>query len=752
LSGLTSGFKLFKKTKGIERNLLAKISLENIFYSPEKIKITFKSRQNPADFGGKNISNLPKKMLSSNNMISQKIKTILFLLVVSIFGFSIYFALTKYQIEEKKQKSQKEITQTNITELPKFIYGVKKMVLISGGSFLMGNGNSNFPDERPTHFVTIDSFYMDETPVTYEDFKKYVDAGGAKPKYWEYETYDQPENPVTGINWYHAVDYCNWRNAIEGLLPAVGYRLPTEAEFEYAARGGLEGKKFPWGDEFDPSLANFDDERGVMKGNWWRLAKVKDTPPNNYELYGMSGNVWQWTNDWYDENYYQKSPKDNPIGPETGRAKVLRGGSWGSISPDYLRVAKRSYTRPDNYNYDTGFRCVRPAKEKILENPKIDEKAPYQFYQYPTISEDKSKFIDDAYGEEFVNRFSQYIAENYPNSIYFQNKIDEQDIITPKQMAQLIVDTTKEYNINPLFLTGIMVAESGFGTVSFPRWYNNPIAYHWQNVLMKNGLPIYEANPSRNRKYKDLKSGFLEFAKGIRRDIYINAAKKDLDAFHLLYVGYRANEWMYTIARVYNEVLGIKLDPHFPKENVGKYIYTDWEDLIRSKKIDTSTQSQKALKIVDKFVNWGYEIPSTPRSIDTVIIHSSYDALGDNPYSVDGVIYEYKIYGVAPHYLIDRNGTILRLVKEENIAYHGGGGKMPDGRTNINSFSIGIELINTKTVGPNEAQYSSLVKLVKSLKSKYKIKYILGHNEISPERKTDPWNFDWQKFNEMLKN
>jgi|GEM_PF-436536 len=157
------------------------------------------------------------------------------------------------------------------------------------------------------------------------------------------------------------------------------------------------------------------------------------------------------------------------------------------------------------------------------------------------------------------------------------------------------------------------------------------------------------------------------------------------------------------------------------------------------------------LNIIEKLLSWGYEIPLSNRSIDTIIIHSSYDALGTDPYSVDGVIHEYKIYGVSPHYLIDRNGTIFRLIKEENIAYHAGGGKMPDGRTNINSFSIGIELINTKTIGPNEAQYSSLVELVKSLKSKYGIKNILGHNEISPERKTDPWNFDWQKFNEMLK-
>jgi len=680
-------------------------------------------------------------------MILKKNKIILFLLVIGILGFSIYFILTKSQIEKDAQKSQKEVTEINIDELPKFIYSVKKMILIPGGTFSMGDKNSDFFDERPIHFVTIDSFYMDETPITYEDFKKYVEAGGKNSKYWEYETYNQPENPVTGIDWYHAVDYCNWRNATEGIPSEVGYRLPTEAEFEYAARGGLEGKNFPWGDEFNSSLANFDDEKGIMNGDWWRLAKVKDTPPNNYGLYGMSGNVWQWTNDWYDPSYYEKSPKNNPNGSETGKTKVLRGGSWGSISPDYLRTAKRSYTTPSNYNYDIGFCCVRPATRTILEKPKINLETPYQFYQYPTISEDKSRFIEDVYGEEFLNRLSQFIAENYPNSIYFQTKIDEQEIITPKQIAQLIVDTTKEYNINPLFLTGIMVAESGLGTVSFPRWYNNPMAYHWQNALMKNGLPTYEANPSRNRKYKNLELGFREFAKGIERDIYVNAAKKDLDAFHLLYVGYRADEWMYTIARVYSDVSGIKLEPHSPVKNIGEYIYTDWN---KPKQQQPSLPND--LQIVDKIISWGYYTPSQSRAIDTIIIHSAYDALGNDIYSVEGVLYEFKLYTAGPHYLIARDGLIYRLVPEKDIGYHAGTSKMPDGRTNVNDFSIGIELLYHEDENPNEIQYQKLVDLVKNLKSKYKIDYILGHKDIAPSRKTDPWNFDWQKFKAMLKN
>jgi len=465
--------------------------------------------------------------------------------------------------------------------LPKIVYSIKKMVLIQGGIFLMGDLNSEFSDEQPVHTVTVGTFYMDETPVTYKDFQKYIDAGGARSKYWDYETYNQLENPVTGISWYHAIDYCNWRSAIEGFSEG-GYRLPTEAEFEYAARGGLEEKKFPWGNEFDPSFANFDDEKGIMQGEWWRLAKVKDTPQNGYGLYGMSGNIWHWVNDWYESNYYSKSVENNPIGPETGRTKVLRGGSWGSISPDYLRVAKRSYTAPSNYNYDIGFRCILPVRgqiENIIENQiSSTQKITYQFYQYQNPHYENPLQID-LYGEEFANRLTQFISDYYPNSIYFQTKIDEQEIINPKEITKLIIKTTKEYHIHPLFLTGVMVSESGFGCCSFPRWYNNPMAYHWQNRFMKNGLPTYEANSLKNRKYKDLESGFREFTKGIRREIYIKAAQKDLDTFHLLYVGYRADEWMNTISRVYGDVLGVSLDANFPASDVGKLIYTDWETI-----------------------------------------------------------------------------------------------------------------------------------------------------------------------------
>ena len=151
------------------------------------------------------------------------------------------------------------------------------------------------------------------------------------------------------------------------------------------------------------------------------------------------------------------------------------------------------------------------------------------------------------------------------------------------------------------------------------------------------------------------------------------------------------------------------------------------------------------ISIIDRLVSFGFEKRSS-RSIDTVIVHSSYDALGSDPYSVSGVIAEYEQSGVSPHYLIDRKGKVYRLVQDHDVAYHAGVSKMPDGRTGVNGFSIGIEVIEKDTDSPTSAQYASLRSLIASLKSAYPIKYVLGHSDIAPGRKTDPWNFDWKEI------
>jgi len=152
-----------------------------------------------------------------------------------------------------------------------------------------------------------------------------------------------------------------------------------------------------------------------------------------------------------------------------------------------------------------------------------------------------------------------------------------------------------------------------------------------------------------------------------------------------------------------------------------------------------------SLAIENHLASWGFA-KSNGRTIDTIIIHSSYDALSGNPYSLEGLIKEYKQYGVAPHYLIDRQGIIYRLVEDKNVAYHAGVSQTPDGRTNVNDFSLGIEIMTTKENSPTQEQYAALQKLVDFLKDNYKIKYILGHNQIAEGRKDDPWNFNWEKI------
>ncbi|MDR3559222.1 MAG: N-acetylmuramoyl-L-alanine amidase [Candidatus Pacebacteria bacterium] len=160
----------------------------------------------------------------------------------------------------------------------------------------------------------------------------------------------------------------------------------------------------------------------------------------------------------------------------------------------------------------------------------------------------------------------------------------------------------------------------------------------------------------------------------------------------------------------------------------------------------TSTPAAGAPKIINNLVSWGFA-KTSGRVIDTIIIHSSYNATGGEAHSVEGIINnEYKPNGVSPHYIIGRDGTIYRLVLDQDIAYHAGVSKLPDGRTNVNNFSLGIEIVEAMSESPSAAQYASLNSLLDYLHAKYSIKHILGHSDIAPGRKTDPWNFNWNKI------
>ncbi len=167
-----------------------------------------------------------------------------------------------------------------------------------------------------------------------------------------------------------------------------------------------------------------------------------------------------------------------------------------------------------------------------------------------------------------------------------------------------------------------------------------------------------------------------------------------------------------------------------------------------NEKQDDSGDSKNAdqrKEVSPGLISWGHAT-SGRKAVDTVIVHSVYNSLGGEEYSLNKILDIFKSYDVSAHYIIDREGRVHQLVSEKHVSWHAGAGKMPDGRTNINSFSIGIELINAKDDKPTGAQYSALKNLISEIKSRHKIKYVLGHDDIAPGRKTDPWNFDWSKI------
>ena len=223
-----------------------------------------------------------------------------------------------------------------------------EMVLIPAGEFLMGS-NDGSSNEKPVHTVYLDAFYIDKYEVTNAQYKKFMDATGHKaPAYWNDPRFNNPTQPVVGVSWYDAKAYADWAEK----------RLPTEAEWEKSARGGLVGKKYPWGDKITHDDANYEGTGG--KDIWECTSPVGSFAPNGYGLYDMAGNVWEWCADWYDGNYYKVSPKENPKGPTSVDWRVIRGGSWGNgIFILYLRVAVRISDDPTYMLSNVGFRCAQ---------------------------------------------------------------------------------------------------------------------------------------------------------------------------------------------------------------------------------------------------------------------------------------------------------------------------------------------------------------------------------------------------------
>ena len=161
--------------------------------------------------------------------------------------------------------------------------------------------------------------------------------------------------------------------------------------------------------------------------------------------------------------------------------------------------------------------------------------------------------------------------------------------------------------------------------------------------------------------------------------------------------------------------------------------------------ISALTFSQSEAKIIDKQIIFGKKIVRN-RTISAIIIHSTYNSASDEKYDIDLIIKQFSQYRVSSHYVIGREGQIYRLVKEKDIAFHAGKSQLPNGLSGINSKSIGIELMTSLEEAPTDLQIKTLINLVNSIKKRYKIEYILRHSDIAPNRKTDPWNMDWEGF------
>jgi formylglycine-generating enzyme required for sulfatase activity len=220
-------------------------------------------------------------------------------------------------------------------------------VLIPSGWFGMGSDRGQ-DNERPRHRVWVNAFYLAEHQVTNREYAMFLEACDVAPSpMWRDPNFSDPNQPVVAVSWFDAVLYCHW------LGRAIGRkcRLPTEAEWERAARGGMEDQEFPWGNDPPQSRPSY--------GNRWRSGPepVGQSPPNAFGVYEICENVHEWCSDWYQADYYAISPGRNPPGPESGSRRSSRGGSWRHHIK-IARCAARSSIPPDFRYADYGFRVA----------------------------------------------------------------------------------------------------------------------------------------------------------------------------------------------------------------------------------------------------------------------------------------------------------------------------------------------------------------------------------------------------------
>ncbi|MFH1137672.1 MAG: formylglycine-generating enzyme family protein [Pseudomonadota bacterium] len=241
------------------------------------------------------------------------------------------------------------------------------MVRIPAGDFIMGSPPGHgHQDEFPPHSIFLEEYLIGRGPATAAEFSIFLNqVGNPRDEYLELD--DQgaiirkgklyrprqglADYPANGVTWFGAKAFCAWLSEKTGKR----YDLPTEAQWEKAARGDQEGRRYPWGNNSPRGMAQFQQ---VWANPKLTLSPVGAYPPNGYGLFDMAGNVWEWCADWYDRNYYRESPRENPRGPAMGETKVLRGGSWGAIDVQ-VRCGIRLGERPDISDSGIGFRLAR---------------------------------------------------------------------------------------------------------------------------------------------------------------------------------------------------------------------------------------------------------------------------------------------------------------------------------------------------------------------------------------------------------
>jgi sulfatase modifying factor 1 len=224
---------------------------------------------------------------------------------------------------------------------------VTRFERIPAGSFLMGS-DAGQEDEQPVHRVEVDAFEMAACPVTRAEYAAFLAAVQHEPpRGWSDPAFEADDLPVVGVSWHDAAAYCAWRSR-----HGSAERLPTEAEWERAARGGVDGLSFPWGNAIPSWIPS--GGRGPLAAPW----PVTLGEPNRFGLFGIAANVHEWCADWHDRGYYAVSPAANPRGPDTGVRRASRGGSWRHMIT-ISRCSARSKIDPAFRYTDYGFRTVR---------------------------------------------------------------------------------------------------------------------------------------------------------------------------------------------------------------------------------------------------------------------------------------------------------------------------------------------------------------------------------------------------------